>query len=101
MHVTRIRFEQFMLKIARTREEEASCDDCARLLAKLVETLLRGDVQDQELQDILHHLQQCSPCSEEFVVLRDCAKMDQEHSWPTLEEMWSKLDYESASPPSA
>ncbi|HZQ05459.1 MAG TPA: hypothetical protein VFD70_02695 [Anaerolineae bacterium] len=99
MRVSRIQLEKFMVKIARTREEEASCDDCAQLSAQLVEVLLRGDAPNEELLSILQHLEQCVPCSEEFLVLKDCVRMELEQNWPTLDEMWNKLDQRSAPPP--
>jgi hypothetical protein len=92
MRVNRIQIQTFMVKIARTRDEEASCDDCARLSAQLVEAFMHGEIQSDELLTIVAHLEQCIPCSEEFAVLKDCMRMEEEGSWPTLEEMWNKLD---------
>jgi hypothetical protein len=92
MRATRIKIESLIVKIAQTREIEATCDDCARLSAKLAEVLLASRVEDEQLLAILHHLQECIPCAEEFQVLRDCARMEHEGSWPSLEEIWQKLD---------
>ena len=91
MRVTRIKIETFVVKIAQTREQEASCDDCARLSAKLAEMLAASDVRDKELLAILHHLQECIPCAQEFQTLCDCERMDREEAWPSFEEMWAKL----------
>ena len=92
MRVTHIRLDTFMVKIARTREAEKSCDDCAQHSARLVDALMQGNVEDSELLDILHHVLQCMPCSQEFQVLQECARMDAEDSWPTFEEMWNKIE---------
>ncbi len=92
MRVTHINLDAFMLKVARTREVEASCDDCAKHSARLIEALMQGNVQDQELLDILHHVLMCLPCSQEFQVLHDCARMDAEDSWPSMDEMWNQID---------
>jgi len=92
MRVTHIKFEAFMVKVARTREQEANCEDCAKHSARLVEALMRGDVQDQELLDLLHHVLMCMPCSQEFQVLQDCARMDAEDSWPSFDEMWNNIE---------
>lgn len=91
MRITRIKIDTFLVRIARTREEEASCDDCARLSARLVEVLAEQNVQDLELLAILQHLQECIPCAEEFQVLCDCARMDREEAWPSFEELWNLL----------
>lgn len=91
MRVTRIKIETFVLKIAQTRESEVSCDDCARLSAKLAEMLAAANVQDGELFAILHHLQECIPCAEEFEALCHCERMDREENWPSFEEMWKHL----------
>lgn len=92
MPVTYIKLETFMLKIARTREQEVSCDDCAKHSARLIDALMQGDVQEQELLDILHHVLMCLPCAQEFKVLQECARMDAEDSWPTLQELWGKIE---------
>jgi hypothetical protein len=91
MPVTRIKLEAFMVKVARTRDAEAGCDDCAKHSARLVDALLSGNVEDAELLDILHHVLMCMPCSEEFHILEDCARMDAEDSWPTFDELWASL----------
>lgn len=91
MRVTRIKIETFVVKIAQTREQEASCDDCARWSAKLAEMLAASGVRDQELLAILHHLQECIPCAQEFEALCDCERMEREENWPSFEEMWAKL----------
>ena len=91
MRITRIKIESFVIKIAQTRENEVSCDDCARLSARLAEVLAASKVQDGELLAILHHLQECIPCAEEFEALRNCEQMEREENWPSFEEMWKHL----------
>ena len=92
MRITHIKLDSFMVKIARTRDVEASCDDCAQHSARLVDALMQGNVQDAELLDILHHVLQCMPCSQEFQVLQECARMDAEDSWPSFDEMWNRIE---------
>lgn len=92
MRVTHIRLDTFLVKIARTRDVEKTCEDCAQHSARLVDALLKGNVEDEELLDILHHVLMCMPCSQEFEVLQDCARMDAEDSWPTFDEMWNKIE---------
>lgn len=92
MQITHYRLETFMLKIARTRDVEATCDDCAKHSARLVDALMQGNVQEAELLDILHHVLQCLPCSQEFQVLHECARMESEDSWPTMDQMWQDIE---------
>lgn len=93
MAATGIRIQTLILKVAQTRETEASCDDCAQLAAHLVEVLLlNGDTPEPPLEAILHHLKECIPCAEEFRTLQECVRMEMENSWPTFEEMWQRLD---------
>lgn len=92
MRVTRIKIDTFLIKVSRTRENEATCDDCAKQSARLVDALMQGQVDDEELLDILHHLLLCVPCSQEFQVLSECARMDADESWPSFEEMWSQIE---------
>lgn len=92
MRVTRMKLETFIVKVAHTRAVEVSCDDCAAHAARLVDALMSETVEDAELLDILHHVLMCIPCSQEFQVLQDCARMDAEDSWPSLDEMWVKIE---------
>lgn len=92
MRVTYLKLDTFMVKIARTREVELGCDDCAKHTARLVDALMQGNVNDEELLDILHHVLQCTPCSQEFKVLHECAKMEAEDTWPSEDELWKKID---------
>lgn len=92
MSMTYYKLDTFMLKIARTRPVEASCDDCAKHSARLVDALMQGNVEDAELLDILHHVLQCLPCSQEFQVLQECARMEAEDSWPSMDDMWNKIE---------
>jgi hypothetical protein len=91
MQIIRIKIETFLLKIAQTRETEASCDECARASAQLAEMLAVAQVTDEELLVILHHLQECIPCAQEFEALCNCERMEREENWPPLEEMWAHL----------
>ena len=92
MRSTRIRIQTLIVKVANTRSDEATCDDCARLSAKLVEVLARSNLDDAQLLAIWQHLQECIPCAEEFQVLQDCERMDREDSWPSFDEIWRMLD---------
>jgi hypothetical protein len=92
MRVTHIKLETFMLKISRTRDVEVGCDDCFKQSAHLIEALTMGNVEDEELLNIVHHLLQCLPCSQEFQVLQDCARMDAEDSWPSMDEMRDEIE---------
>jgi len=93
MAATRIKIQTLILKVTQTRETEASCDDCAQFAAHLVEVLLlNGDAPEPPLEAILHHLQECIPCAEEFRTLQECARMEMESAWPTFEEMWQRLN---------
>jgi len=62
---------------------------------------MSDDLRDEELLTILFHLQQCIPCSQEFEALKDCARMDEEDSWPSMDEMWQRLDAGQDSNPAA
>jgi hypothetical protein len=99
MRVSSLKLQTLLLKVSYTRDQEASCDDCARLSARLAEALMSGPVQDQELLSIVQHLIECFPCAEEFTVLQQCAQMDAQGSWPAIEELWHKLEEGLRAPP--
>lgn len=87
MRVTRVQVQTFVIKIVNTHDVEATCDDCARHAARLVELMLSAAIDDVELLAVVHHLEECIPCAQEMRVLKECARMEQEDSWPSLEEM--------------
>ncbi len=91
MRSTRIRIETLLVKIAQTRAQEATCDDCAELSAHLAELLEQTKIEDERLIAIMQHLQECIPCAEEFQVLRDCERMEREDAWPSLDELWQRF----------
>ena len=91
IRLTHIKLDTFMIKVARTRDIELGCDDCAKHSARLVDALMQGNVKDEELLDILHHVLQCMPCSQEFKVLHECARMEADDSWPSEDELWHKI----------
>lgn len=96
MRVTRYHVERFVIKVAHTRANEPSCDDCAKLSAQLVEALIAGQAEGEEFQQILVHLEQCIPCAEEFAVLRECVQMELDDSWPTPEELKLRIENSEA-----
>ncbi len=88
MRITRIQIETLLVKIAHTRETEATCDECARWSAHLAEALAQASAQDEQMLAILQHLDECIPCAQEFQALCDCERMDREQDWPSFEAMW-------------
>jgi hypothetical protein len=80
-----------MVRVARTRDIELTCDECSELTAELVEAILDGQVYGERFADILHHLEMCNPCAEEVKVLKDCAKMDAENSWPSIDLLYGQI----------
>ncbi len=81
-HVARL-----VRRIAYTLEIEIDCGECSRLSPHYVDALLDG--QNESLaRNADHwalfkaHLEQCPTCSQEFVMLREIAKMDLDGAWP-------------------
>ena len=84
-----IRAVRLVRRIAYTLEVEIDCGECARLSPHYVDALLDG--QDDQLAAnaaswalFQSHLEQCPVCAQEFLVLREVARMELDDTWPTI-----------------
>jgi hypothetical protein len=85
--VTKAQIAGLVRRIARTMETELDCGDCGKHIAVYVDAILAGEDELDPWALIRQHLEQCSPCAEEFAVLRDAAKMDLEDNWPSRDSL--------------
>ena len=67
--------ERLMRLVARTADEELSCDACFELLPQYADLEGSGEAPTC-LPLFRHHLEQCAVCREEYETLRELAQLE-------------------------
>ncbi|HMD80818.1 MAG TPA: hypothetical protein VKE92_05885 [Anaerolineales bacterium] len=76
------RFDVWLRKIYETQDEEISCTECFDLVSHFVELETSGGNMATELPQVKQHLDQCRVCSDEYEMLRDLARLENESQTP-------------------
>ena len=83
----RERFETWLRNIYQTQDVEISCTECFDLVSRFVEVEISGrDVVD-ELPQVKQHLDQCRACREEYEILSDLRRLEEEGDIPPLDDL--------------
>lgn len=69
---------RLLRQVSRTETEELSCTECFDLLPTAVELDLAGETGHPVWRGIAQHIGQCGVCREEFEVLRDFVRDEDE-----------------------
>jgi hypothetical protein len=77
--------ERLLRLVARTADEELSCDACFELLPQYVDLEVSGEAPNDRLPLFRHHLEQCAVCREEYETLRELARLEAEGRPPSIE----------------
>ncbi len=72
------RFDVWLRNISETQEEEISCTECFDLVSRFVELESSGGDVASELPQVKQHLDQCRACRDEYEMLRDLARLEDE-----------------------
>lgn len=70
MKITKDQIEQILTAVAKTSDEEVSCQSCEDRLAQFAEIQLAGKEIPDALKAIEQHLNDCAECIEEFEYVR-------------------------------
>ena len=76
------RFHVWLRNISETQDEEISCTECFELVSHFVELETTGGNGTTELPQVKQHLDQCRACRDEYVMLRDLARLENEDRTP-------------------
>ena len=90
MPAKREHIKRLLVQIAFTLEHELDCEEAQGLQSELVDTMLAGQSGLDRFALVVQHLRVCIPCAEEFEILRQCAEMELEASWPTVAALLEK-----------
>jgi hypothetical protein len=72
------RFDAWLRNIYETQDVEISCTECFDLLSRFVEQETTGGEFTTELLQVKQHLDQCRACRDEYEVLCDLARREEE-----------------------
>ena len=78
------RFDVWLRNIYQTQDEEISCTECFDLVSLFVELELSGGEVVSELPQVKQHLDQCRACRDEYEMLLDLARLENEGHTPEL-----------------
>ena len=76
------RFDVWLRNISETQEEEISCTECFDLVSRFVELEMAVGAVGTELPEVKQHLNQCRACRDEYEMLRDLARLEDEGHTP-------------------
>jgi hypothetical protein len=85
--VKRNQLERLLRLVARTEDEELSCSECFDLLPQYVDLEVAGEAPDSQLPLFRQHLEQCSVCRDEYVTLRELARLEAEGRSPSIDDL--------------
>ena len=76
------RFDVWLRNISATQDEEISCTECFDLVSHFVELETSGGDVATELPQVKQHLDQCRACRDEYELLWDLARLENESQSP-------------------
>ena len=83
----RERFETWFRNIYETQDVEISCTECFDLVSRFVEVEISGRDVVAELPQVKQHLDQCRACREEYEILRDLRRLEEDGDVPSLDDL--------------
>jgi hypothetical protein len=89
--VNRDQLESLLRLIARTQDAELSCSDCLTFLPQYVDLELADASPDTRLPLFRQHLGQCAVCHEEYVTVRELARLEAEGRSPSIDDLRRSL----------
>lgn len=69
MKLTREILDRLAQSLAATHPEEIDCDEWLSRVGRLLEIVQRREPVPEELAPVLHHIELCAECDEEFKLL--------------------------------
>jgi hypothetical protein len=85
--VKRNRFERWLQNIYQTQDEEISCSECFDSVSHFVDMEVSGENAASKLPQIKQHLDQCRACREEYEMLRDLRRLENNGELPTIDDL--------------
>jgi hypothetical protein len=85
--VKRNQLERLLRLVARTEAQELSCSAWFDLLPQYVDLEIAGEAPDSRFPLFRQHLEQCPVCRDEYVTLRELARLEAEGRPPSIDDL--------------
>ena len=85
------RFENWLINISNTQDEEISCTECFDLVSRFVELEVSDEKAADEMPQVIQHLDQCATCREEYETLRDLRRLEEQGAAPSLDDLRARF----------
>lgn len=85
--MNRERFDAWLRNIYETQDVEISCTECFDLVSHFVELEVSGENAAAKMPQLKQHLEQCRACRDEYEMLRDLARFENEGGASSLEAL--------------
>ncbi len=85
------RFESWLNDIYATQEEEISCSECFDSVSRYVELELAGGNPVSLMPKVTQHLRQCRACREEYEILRDLRRSEDQDTAPSIDDLRNSI----------
>lgn len=85
------RFMNWLKNIYATRETEISCTECFDLVSRFVELEIAGEDAASRMPELVHHLNQCRACRDEYESLRDLRRLEESGDLPSLDDLKNSI----------
>ena len=79
------KFQNWLLRILETQDEEISCSLCFDLVSQYVDLENDGKAGGAEWEPLRHHLSQCLACRQDYEALRDLTRLDASEPKPPFD----------------
>jgi hypothetical protein len=79
--------QRFLKQIHLTQDQEILCSDCLDQVNQYVDLELNGQPAEVLMPDLKRHLDICTVCHEEYVILRDLSQAQQDEQPPSTDEL--------------
>lgn len=85
------RFERWLQKIYKTRDQEISCSECFDWVSHIVDIEISGEGAGDKITQFQQHIDQCSTCREEYETLRKLRLLESDGEIPSLDDLQNRI----------
>lgn len=82
---------RFLKRVQQTRDQEINCSECLDQISRYVDVELATRQAEQHMPRVSQHLEQCTVCQEEYQVLRELARFDEQDQAPGQDQLFDQL----------
>ncbi len=90
--MNRKQFKQWLRRVYATVEAEMDCDKVQSVLPALVDDEIAGGEARGRFSAAIAHLAQCPDCAEEYMGLREAARLESQSHLPEAEESLNQFE---------